>query len=139
MYRIDKTEFGLKLLFGGILEAPELQAWLRASAKTLADFQAPFSVLVDMRTLGPLDRVGKELMQEGQQMYRLAGMERSVVILENPVTQMQFKRIAHESGIYQGERYLCAIETPDWEKVALDWLTKGIDPYANANHMTRTQ
>ena len=110
------------------METTELQAWIRASSETLANITAPFSVLVDMRTLVPLDDGGKALMREGQQMYLEAGMDRSVVILENPVTLMQFKRIAHASGIYRWERYICSVDTPNWEQVALDWLMHGIDP-----------
>lgn len=128
MYKIDKTKYGLRLLFGGVMDAPELQAWLRDSAELLQTVTPHFSVLVDMRTLSPLDDAGKSVMREGQQLYRSAGMDRSVVILENPVTLMQFKRIAHASGIFHWERYLCALETPDWEQVALNWLLRGIDP-----------
>jgi hypothetical protein len=128
MYKIDKTAYGFKLIFGGVMEVPELRAWLRASAEILKPVKILFSVLVDMRTLIPLDDGGKAVMNDGQQLYRTAGMERSVVILENPVTLMQFKRIAHTSGIYRWERYISVVETPNWEQVALDWLEQGIDP-----------
>jgi len=33
-------------------------------------------------------------------------MVRSVVILANTITKLQFKRIAQETGIYQWERYI---------------------------------
>ena len=54
-------------------------------------------------------------------------MERSVVILDNVITTMQFKRIAQETGIYQWERYIDASSTGNWQKAGEDWIVKGID------------
>ena len=45
-------------------------------------------------------------MQEGQKLFKNAGMERSVVILSTAMVTMQFKRIAKETGIYEWERYI---------------------------------
>jgi hypothetical protein len=61
-------------------------------------------------------------------MYRQNGMQRSVVVLENAITKMQFRQIAKKSGIYNYERYLSSEETPDWERRGEEWITKGIDP-----------
>jgi hypothetical protein len=55
-------------------------------------------------------------------------MERSVVILSNTVTTMQFKRIAQETGIYQWERYIDASKTQNWEGIGKKWLVNAIDP-----------
>lgn len=129
MYVIEKTDLGFHLVFGGIMDAPELEHWLRESTVALQAVSGSFKVLVDMRTLGPLDAEGKAVMQRGQRMYRQAGMQRSVVILSNPVTLMQFKRIAHESGIFEWERYIDASAVPDWETVAIAWLEHGVDPH----------
>ena len=128
MFSITRSDYGFHLVFGGIMDAPELEHWLRESTAALQSVEGEFYVLVDMRTLGPLEPKGKLLMQAGQAMYRRAGMLRSVVILNNPVTLMQFKRIAHESGIFEWERYIDASAVPDWEPVAMSWLLHGVDP-----------
>jgi hypothetical protein len=47
-------------------------------------------------------------------------MDRSVVILANSVTTMQFRRIAQETGIYQWERYIDASKVTNWEEIAID-------------------
>ncbi|HMV41143.1 MAG TPA: hypothetical protein PK079_09135 [Leptospiraceae bacterium] len=59
-----------------------------------------------MRTLKPLPPESQIHMQEGQKLYKEKGMVRSVVILANTITKLQFKRIAQETGIYQWERYI---------------------------------
>jgi hypothetical protein len=41
---------------------------------------------------------------------------------------MQFRRIGKETGIYEWERYIDASSVADWEKIGIDWLSKGIDP-----------
>ena len=67
-------------------------------------------------------------MTEGQKQYKMAGMERSVVIVQNALTRNQFKRLAKESGIYQWERYIDAGSVPNWERVGKDWVSLGKDP-----------
>lgn len=128
MYSIERTGFGFKLTFGGVLSAPELRTWLEESRAILASLHEPFCVFVDMRTCSPLDDLGQSYMREGQRLYKDSGMVRSVVILRSPVTKMQFKRIACESGIYEWERYIDVETISDWEKVGLDWLLHEIDP-----------
>jgi len=87
-------------------------------------------VFVDMRTLKPLPPDAQPIMVAGQQLYKEKGMQRSVVILADAVTTMQFRRLAKESGIYAWERYLDASSNADWKKVGEAWLTQGVDPDA---------
>lgn len=128
MYKIDKTKYGYRLTFGGFITKDEMEKWLEESKKILKTTSRKFGVFVDMRTLKPLVSEAQDAMKEGQKLYKQKGMERSVVILENAITTLQFKRIAQETGIYDWERYIDAFVTSDWERVGLDWLTKAIDP-----------
>jgi hypothetical protein len=128
VYRIERAHFGIKLTFGGVVSAEELEAWLEESLPYLSEVEQGFCVFVDMRTLGPLDRPGRDVMCRGQRLYRDHGMARSVVILSNPVTAQQFKQIAVESGIYEWERYIDASRETNWERVGMDWLIKEADP-----------
>jgi len=54
-----------------------------------------------MRTLQPLPADAQTLMRDGQKLYKEKGMVRSVVILDNVITYMQFLRIGKEMGIYE--------------------------------------
>jgi len=128
MYHIEKTTWGFKLTFGETIDAKEMTQWVKDSEHALAGQIGKFGVFVDMRTLKPLASDVQNIMESGQKLYKMKGMQRSVVILNSALTTMQFKRIAKETGIYEWERYLGADKITNWEKVGLDWIIKGIDP-----------
>lgn len=128
MYRIEKSDFGFKLTFGGLIDAAEVTEWLRESEKVLAEQEEGFYVFVDMRKLVPISEAAQNVIADGQRFYKKMGMIRSVVILSSPVVTQQFKRIAQDTGIYEWERYVDSSTDPDWEQIAMDWLLKEIDP-----------
>jgi hypothetical protein len=130
MYQTDKTNYGYKLTFGGIIEADEMNQWVNDVEQKLNGQSGDFGVFVDMRTLQPLPQDVQPIMQKGQKLFKDKGMQRSVVILEDDLTTMQFRRIAKETGIYQWERYLSASKNPDWEKSGLAWINDSVDPDA---------
>src|SRR4028119_1852793 len=58
-----------------------------------------------------------------------SGMERNAVVLNSAIATLQARRIAKETGIDRWSRYIDASSRPDdWEKVAEEWLTRGVDP-----------
>lgn len=128
MYKIEKTSYGYKITFSDFISAEELTKWLAESKSLLATQSSKFQNFIDMRALKPLPQDAQPIMEEGQKLYKSKGMEKSVVILSNSITTMQFKRIAKETGIYAFERYIDSSATPNWEQKGIDWLTKGIDP-----------
>ena len=130
MFSIEKKDFGYHLTFGGFIKAEEMGRWVEESKEVLENAPSAFGVFVDMRTLKPLPTESQPLMEEGQKLYKGKGMVRSVVILNDLVTTIQFKRIAKDTGIYEWERYLDAESEPEWEQVGLDWIQNGIDPDA---------
>lgn len=128
MYKIERTTYGYKLTFGELIDAAEMRAWLEESKVILQSSVESFGVFVDMRTLIPLRRDAQPFMVEGQKMYLKCGMVRSVVILDNAATTMQFRRIARETGIDKWERYIDASEVENWEAVGLAWVKEGVEP-----------
>ena len=128
MHKVEKTGYGYKLTFADFVKPEEMKQWLEDSKKALSSPPKEFGVFVDMRTLKPLTPDAQAVMEEGQKLFKLKGMSRSVVILANSVLTMQFKRIAKETGIYQWERYIDANSNPKWEQAGVDWLVKGTDP-----------
>ena len=137
MYQIKQQDWGLKLTFGGSIDADEMARWLGEMKDLLEDRDIHFFVFVDMRTLIPLDKEAQVHMREGQELARRRGMVRSVVILNSPVVAAQFRRIGGETGIGKWERYIDASSVPDWESVGMDWLLEAIDPN-QVKHPTRT-
>ena len=65
---------------------------------------------------------------KGQMLYRDSGLERSAVILSDPIVTIQFVRLAKKSGIYKYERFIDASSDAQWEKHAEEWVRSGIDP-----------
>lgn len=128
MYKIEIKDYGYKLTFADFIKAEEMQDWVKESEKALSKASKEFGVVIDMRALKPLPQDSKEHMQTGQTLFKRKGMVRSAVILDSAITTGQFKRIAKETGIYEWERYLDASKVADHEKIAVDWVQKGIDP-----------
>jgi len=128
MYKIENTDYGFRLCFGGYMKQPEMEQWITDSQATLKTAPKSFGVLIDMRTLKPLPEDARAVMQQGQALYKRAGMQRSCVILDSATLTFQFKKIAQSSGIYAFERYLSAPDVPDWEKKAIAWVKSGTDP-----------
>ncbi len=128
MYKIEKKPYGFKLTFGGFIRNDEMQQWVEESKKALEKSPSKFGVFIDMRELKPLPSSSQEYMQEGQKIYREKGMQRSVVILDNPGTTLQFKRLAKETGIKKRERYIDASTVEDWLVKGLNWIKHAEEP-----------
>jgi len=128
MYKIEKKNYGVKLTFEGFIQKDAMEQWLIESKKMLPKLSGKFGVFVDMRALKPLPRDAQSIMEQGQMLFKKKGMERSVVILENSVLTMQFRRLAKQSGIAQWERYIDASDKRNWEILGVDWLQRGLDP-----------
>ena len=128
MYKIEKTDLGFQLTFGGDMTEAELQTWYEESAGVLAEMNLPFGVIIDMRTLAPLPIGAQTVMIKGQAMYRSCGMQRSCVILEDAITTIQFMRLARQSGIFKYERYIDASVHKDWRRAARNWVRDAVAP-----------
>ena len=132
MYKIEKTDLGFQLTFGGDMTEAELQTWYEESAEVLTGVHLPFGVIIDMRTLAPLPVEAQGVMVRGQAMYRSHGMQRSCVILDDAITTIQFMRLARKSGIFKYERYIAASEHRDWLAKAENWVRHSIAPVPTA-------
>ncbi len=128
MYTIERQPYGFRLVFGGFIKREEMSQWVKEAERHLATQTVPFGVLVDMRELKPLPPDSQSVMEGGQKLFKMKGMQRSAVALQNAVITLQFKRIAQESGIYAWERYLDASKTPNWQTKAIAWIVSGTDP-----------
>jgi hypothetical protein len=128
VYKIEKTDLGFYLTFAGDMTKDELDKWYEDSKQVLTGQQAPFGVIIDMRTLAPLPVEAQGVMVRGQSMYRSHGMERSCVILDDAITTIQFMRLARQSGIFKYERYIDAAAHRDWLAKARNWVRHAIAP-----------
>jgi hypothetical protein len=72
MYKIEKTDLGFQLTFGGDMTEAELQTWYEESAGVLTGMDSPFGVIIDMRTLAPLPVEAQTVMTPSPQ-FSLCG------------------------------------------------------------------
>lgn len=129
MIDVKRTPFGFHMVFSGHISSEEMMAWKRDAVTRLADpkLPKPFRVRVDMTSLEHLDVDPKEILVDGQALFRDAGMDRSVVIIAEKATGLQMRDTALASGIETGERYL-HISEPRWRQEMDDWLMHGMEP-----------
>jgi len=128
MFEIEKTTYGLKLVFKGFIEPEEMKKWVRELKKAVDNLPQEFYIFVDMQELTPLPKESQPLLEEGQKYARQNGMVRSVVIISSLISKLQCIRIAKETGIYKWERYIDSSSTANYEKLAMDWLLHAKDP-----------
>jgi hypothetical protein len=128
MYSVKKEAWGIRMVFSDSIQNDEMKKWVEEAKRVLATQTAGFGVFVDMRTLKPLTPDVQATMQEGQKLFKVKGMKRSVVILANTLMTMQFKRIGKETGIYDWERYIDSTKVSSWEQTGIAWIKDGVDP-----------
>ena len=128
MYKIEQADIGFRLTFAGTVTKEDLAPWFEESEKALTTCKKPFGVIVDMRDLELLPSEVQAEIVRGQMLYRNGGLQRSAVILSDPILTVQSMRLAKESGIYNYERFIDASSDAQWQKHAEDWVGFGIDP-----------
>jgi len=128
VYKICKKPYGFHLTFSGLIGVDEMEAWLAELKEVLATADEKFGMFVDMRDLEILPPESQPALKRGQRLSKKLGQVRSVVILSDEITTMQFKRIAKQTGIYEWERFIDAATEPNWEEIGLAWVIEGVDP-----------
>lgn len=128
MYKIEQTEYGLKMVFQGFIDKEELKRCHREVAQLVPKLKKGFSILHDMRGMKTLPADARELQKRSMENAKKAGFGKSTQIADNVIAAMQFKRLSKEAGISDTTRQIDASSVSDCEKVAIDWLVKGIDP-----------
>ncbi len=137
MYLIKEEDFGLRLSFSGELTSDEMLNWLEDSKETLRMLKCPFGAFIDLQDVRVIYRKTQELFVTGEKLFKESGMNRSVVIVSTVLTQLQFSRIAAESGIYSSERIIDSKCNPNWEIDGLNWVINGIEPYKSISIKSR--
>lgn len=123
-----KKDYGFHLLYSGVITVEEMTDWAEGIKSAVDEVEGGFYVFVDMRATEILPADCKDLVEELQTYCKDNGMIRSVVILNDDITAMQFRIIAKKTGISQWERYIFSFDNPDWEQMGMDWLLHAIDP-----------
>lgn len=128
MHRIEQTQYGYKLVLEGFLQKQDLSTLLDDMKRTVFSRGRKFPVLLDMRHSRAFPADAQEILKEAIRFFKQVGMERHAVVLNSAIATLQLRRLGKETGIDATSRYIDASTQQDWEKVALDWLVKAVDP-----------
>jgi hypothetical protein len=128
MYKIEHTPYGLKIIMQGTFSAEEGKNFTRDTGAALDKCTPNFGVLRDMSECHPLSPEAEKEMVPVYQLAVKRGLVRQAIIVPSGIMKMQSVRRSKEVGIYNTTRYFDASEDPNWERTALDWVIKGIDP-----------
>jgi hypothetical protein len=131
MHKIEQTGYGYKIVFEGFLQGDDLGSFMEEMKSTIRPRGHNFPVLVDMRKAQAFPAEAQEIIKQAMRYCKDIGMERACVILSSPIAALQAKRLSKETGVDTGSRYIDASSQPDWEKVAMDWLVRAVDPDVN--------
>jgi hypothetical protein len=130
MHRIEATQYGYRLILEGFLQREEVGQLLETMKKTIRPVEKgkSFPLLMDLRNSRAVPADARDLMKEAILFCKQVGMERNAVVLNSAIATLQARRLGKETGIDRWARYIDASSRPDWEKIAIDWLTGIKDP-----------
>jgi hypothetical protein len=128
MHRIEQTQYGYKLVFEGFLQKQDLSTLLDDMKQTIRSRGRKFPVLLDMRHSRAFPADAQVILKEAILFFKQVGMERNAVVLNSAIATLQARRLGRETGIDATSRYIDASTEQEWEKVAIDWLVRAVDP-----------
>jgi hypothetical protein len=126
--KVEETSYGYKVMFGGFLERNAAGALLSEIKSVIRPRGSAFALMVDMRESRAFAAEAQETLKLAILHCKDAGMERNACILSSAIATLQARRLGRETGVDETSRYIDASAEPDWERIALDWLLRAIDP-----------
>ena len=126
MVDLERTPYGYRMTMSGQVSEEDMRAFL-PKLRAMVQGEHPFGLLVDARAQRVQTPEVSALVQECMAWMGAHGRQRSAVVLDSAMVQLQSSRRAREHGLDQ-ERILNAAQVPDWEAKALAWLTEGREP-----------
>ena len=121
------TPYGYKTTISAPFGEDAAAAWFEDIKRVVAGKKS-FGQLVDLRGQKPYSEATNKIIQDAMTYVRDHCMTRSSVVVASALTKMQIIRLAKEVGMYAYERYFDASSQPEWERMAIDWIERGIDP-----------
>lgn len=125
--RTELTPYGYRCAFSGRVDRAELELWSE-QVRAICLHRPCWGQLVDNRYLEELDPALDELVRDVTTFARERGLIRSAVVVADARTAAAVMQQSLLTGRDAWERYLDASADPDWERNALAWIERGLDP-----------
>lgn len=127
MYKIETKDYGIKLTFADFIIRKEIEEWSEKIILFLDQLPDRFGMLIDMRELKPLPVECQEIMEKTQLKFKTR-VVRSATIVNNIITDMQFKRIGKKTGVNSHKIFIDASKVDNWEEIGVNWIVNGVKP-----------
>jgi len=127
-YKVEQTDYGMRLSILGFINSDEVNQMNREIKELGTKLDDGFGILVDMRENRAFSNEVAELMKEQIGICIDVGMKRAGIILQSAIMTLQARRLIAETGIADKVRFIDASSEPDWEKLAVQWATRGVEP-----------
>jgi hypothetical protein len=133
MYKIEQTNYGIKMTFSGVMSKGEAQQFLTEFLQTIMEYDKPhLAGIADVREFVPVIpevlKIMHDTINAGTSLFR--GSVRIAVIMNSPVIKNIVTRLGHDTGTFAYFRFISASEMKDPEKAAYNWAVDGIEPVA---------
>jgi hypothetical protein len=115
-------------MLAGVIGLAEAREFAQELQVQLARQTKPFGTVIDIRSLVPPEPEVAAILTDCESITKQAGLKRRAMVVRSPVIKAQARQVAHQSLTADQERYIDAARVEDWERVAIDWVEKGIEP-----------
>lgn len=126
-YTVSATPYGYRSKVDAPFPPEEARPWFEEIKRAVGPSPHPFGQLIDARGQKVQDPASVPIVEEAQNWVRQHGLQRSAVVVESAIVQLNLSRMSRETGMLSHERYFTGSD-PDWEAKALAWITDGVDP-----------
>jgi hypothetical protein len=127
MHWIEETPYGYRLVIEDFLGPNEADSML-SDVQALANLRG--GLLIDLRRSRTLHPDAQEALKLVILHCLQAGMERIACVLDSAIALLQTRCVVRDAGLDTAVRLLDVSGEPEWEKTALGWLERGIEPGA---------
>ena len=128
IYTIERKPYGLRLAFDGMMGVEIAKNFAGEFMRIYAGIDGSICILIDLTKGKPMPPESQALVNDCYKAVLQKGLIRSANIIPSSLMKIQMVRLAKEHGTYDKARYIDSTVNPDWERIALDWIEKGIDP-----------
>lgn len=125
---LKNSEYGFLIKFRGIVDNSDVEKIFDDVMIELKEKKSNYGVIVDMREMITFPLSAQHIFKDMQSILRNMGMKRSIIVLNDTITAMQFRNIGKSNGSYEWERYLDSSRYRNWHEISMLWLTEGKDP-----------
>ena len=106
-----------KLTLDGFIQIEEMQDFQRQCDEALKTPAPNFRVFGDIRGFKPATPNVQEIMVQVQKGFKIKGLKKVAVLVDNVVTKMQFQRLHSAAGVKGTDQFFAAEEDGYMEKI----------------------